>query len=80
MADVLVATSARLAKTTAASVRNAGQYMVDHSEEMQHDVREIWQCLQTDRLHKDHRVRLANLQATRIVSDPTPYFAGPRPT
>lgn len=75
MEDVLVATSKRLARTTPDGVRKATEYMVNHSQEMQHDVSEVWERLQVARLHEDRRVKLANLKATRIVSDLTLLFA-----
>lgn len=75
MEDVLVATSKRLARMTPDGVRKAGEYMVNHSKAMQHDVSEVWERLQVARLHEDRRVKLANLKATRIVSDLTLLFA-----
>jgi dGTPase len=75
MEDVLVATSKRLARTTPEGVRKATEYMVNHSEAVNHDVKEVWERLQVARLHEDRRVKLANLKATRIVSDLTLLFA-----
>jgi dGTPase len=75
MEDVLVATNKRLAKMMPQDVRTAREYTVNHSEEIHTDVSEIWSRLQVKRLHEDRRVRLANLQAARIVSDLTIVFA-----
>lgn len=75
MEDVLVATNKRLARTRPEDVRAASCYMVDHSEDMAKDVNEIWHRLQKERLHADRRVQVANLRATRIVSELTLLFA-----
>jgi dGTPase len=75
MQDVLVSTSKRLVGVKPGDVRNVGRYTVDHSEEMSRDVTEVWNRLQVARLHQDHRVKLAILQAARIVSDLTILLA-----
>lgn len=49
-------------------VRAAGEYMVEHSSDVSKDVGEVWEHLQSGLLHRDPRVRTANLGATRIVS------------
>jgi dGTPase len=74
MEDVLVSTEKRLVRATPSSVRGADGYMVNHSEEMARDVTEVWERLQK-KLHRDRRVRLASLRATRIVSDLTVLLA-----
>ena len=75
MEDVLRATSRRLSSTSPDAVRNASDFLVNHSEEMQGDVAEIWTKLQAGRLHRDQRVVGANLSAARIVSELTLAFA-----
>jgi dGTPase len=75
MEDVLVATSKRLARMTPQDVRVAREYVVNYSEEIQRDMNEVWVKLQRTKLHEDRRVKLANLQAARIVSDLTIAFA-----
>ena len=75
MEDVLVETNKRLARMKPDNVRSADVYAVDHSIEIGDDVAEIWDRLQTRRLHENRRVKLANLQAGRIVSDLTIAFA-----
>lgn len=75
MEDVLHATSRRLSGVLPNAVRSAHDFMVNHSEEMQADVHEIWVKLQAGRLHRDRRVVGANLAAGRIVSELTLAFA-----
>jgi dGTPase len=75
MEDVLVATSKRLARIRPQDVRNAGDYTVNHSDDILRDMNEVWERLQRARLHADRRVKLANLRAARIVSDLTLAFA-----
>lgn len=75
MEDVLVATSKRLARMTGRDVRGATEYVVNQSDEILHDMSEIWVKLQQAKLHEDRRVKLANLQAARVVSDLTIAFA-----
>jgi len=75
MEDVLAATNNRLARIQPRDVRQASRYMVDYSDEIAKDVGEIWTRLQTKRLHADRRVRVANLRATRVISELTLLFA-----
>jgi dGTPase len=75
MEDVLVATNKRLARMKPQDVRGASEYTVNHSDEILRDMNEVWERLQRARLHEDRRVKLANLQAARIVSDLTIVFA-----
>jgi dGTPase len=75
MEDVLVATNKRLARMKPQDVRGATQYTVNHSDEILRDMNEVWELLQRGRLHEDRRVKLANLQAARVVSDLTIVFA-----
>ena len=70
--DVLQASNKRLVRLLGASpnnIRNAGEYIVNHSDEMAKEVDQIWRELQAGRLHKDSRVRSANLHAARVVSE-----------
>jgi dGTPase len=74
MEDVLQASSRRLSRLSSQSddsVRNAGEYMIQHSDEMISDLDEIWKNLQVARLHRDRRVISANLHAARIVTELT---------
>jgi dGTPase len=75
MEDVLAATSKRLARMRPNEVRSAREYTVNHSDDILRDMNEVWERLQRGRLHADRRVKLANLRATRIVSDLTIAFA-----
>jgi dGTPase len=75
MEDVLRATSRRLSCISTSAVRNANDFLVNHSEEMQADVNEIWDKLQAGRLHQDRRVVGANMAAARIVSELTLAFS-----
>jgi dGTPase len=75
MEDVLVATSKRLARMTSQDVRSSTEYIVNYSADISKDMNEIWTLLQKAKLHEDRRVKLANLQAARIVSDLTIAFA-----
>jgi dGTPase len=75
MEDVLVATNKRLARMKPTGVRGASEYTVNHSDEILRDMNEVWHRLQRQRLHEDRRVKLANLQAARIVSDLVVVFA-----
>jgi dGTPase len=75
MEDVLVETNKHLARMKRDDVRCADEYTVNHSTEIVRDVAEIWERLQRGRLHEDRRVKLANLQAARIVTDLTVAFA-----
>jgi dGTPase len=75
MEDVLVATSKRLARMTRRDVRGATEYVVNYSYDILQDMNEVWVKLQRAKLHEDRRVKLANLQAARIVSDLTIAFA-----
>lgn len=72
MEDILNASSKRISQLPNSSpnaVRNAGEYTIQHSEEIQHDVEEIWTKLQEAKLHKDRRVVSANLHASRTVAE-----------
>ncbi len=72
MEDILIASSKRIARLPSSSpnsVRAAGEYTIQHSEEILHDVEEIWTKLQAAKLHKDRRVVSANLHASRIVAE-----------
>ena len=71
MEDVLVATSKRLARMKPQQVRVAAEYVVNHSDDILQDMTEVWVKLQRSKLHEDRRVKLANFQAARIVSDLT---------
>jgi dGTPase len=78
MEDVIEATDCRLGAMAVASldkIRSTHAYTVDHSAAMQTEVGEVWTLLQTGKLHKDARVKLANLRAERIVRDLTTLFA-----
>lgn len=75
MEDVLHATSRQLSRTAPTAIRSASDFLVNHSEEIQADVSEIWSKLQAGRLHVDRRVIGANLAAARIVSELTLAFA-----
>ena len=75
MEDVLVATNKRLARMRPDDVRGAADYTVNHSDDILHDMNEVWERLQRAKLHEDRRVKLANLRAARIVSDLTIVFA-----
>ena len=48
---------------------------MNHSDEILRDMNEVWERLQRARLHEDRRVKVANLQAVRIVSNLTIAFA-----
>jgi dGTPase len=74
MEDVLHATSRRLSRSSSKNARNETDFLVNHSEEMQIDVAEIWSKLQAGRLHLD-RVIAANLAAARTVAELTLAFA-----
>jgi dGTPase len=72
MEDVLQASSKRLARLSSPSpevVRDADEYIIQHSDELLVDVEEIWRKLQAAKLHCDRRVLSANLQAARIVAE-----------
>lgn len=74
MEDVLQASNRRLSRLPGHSrqyIRDAGGYVIQHSEDMGADVAEIWEKLQAGRLHKDSRVRSATLHAARVVSELT---------
>lgn len=75
MEDVLHATSKRLSRTSPDAVRVATEFLVNHSQEIQDDVSEIWNKLQSQKLHLDRRVVGANLAAARIVSELTLAFS-----
>jgi dGTPase len=76
MEDIIAATAERLAKMNSLNdVRSAGFYTVNHSDEIIAEVGEIWKVLQAGKLHRDGRVRIANLRATRIVRELTILFA-----
>lgn len=75
MEDVLVETNKRLARITPDKIRTLGEYTVNHSDEILHDMNEVWQRLQKGKLHEDRRVKLANLRAARIISDLVVIFA-----
>jgi dGTP triphosphohydrolase len=75
MEDVLVATSKRLARMKPQEVRVAAEYVVNYSDDILQDINEVWVKLQRTKLHQDRRVKLANFQAARIVSDLTIAFA-----
>jgi dGTPase len=72
MEDVLQASSRRLARFPLPSidnVRSAGDYIIQHSDDMLADIEEIWHKLQEGKLHKDRRVVSANLHAARVVAE-----------
>ena len=75
MEDVLVTSNRRLASMSPRNVRDATQYTINQSQEILSDMSEVWVRLQVGKLHEDHRVKLANLRAARIVSDLTIAFA-----
>jgi dGTPase len=75
MEDALVSTNKRLARLKPNEVRGAGEYTVNHSDEILADMSQVWERLQKGKLHTDRRVKLANLRAARIVSDLTVAFA-----
>jgi dGTPase len=72
MEDILNASSKRISRLSSSSpnsVREAGEYTIQHSEEILHDVEEMWTKLQAAKLHTDRRVVSANLHASRIVAE-----------
>lgn len=71
MEDLIQASSKRLARTTdlsPAGVRKNSEYLLQHSDDVLADMREIWERIQKTLLHADRRVVSANLHAGRIVS------------
>jgi dGTPase len=75
MEDILVATNKRLSRIKPERVREAGGYIVNHSDEILRDMGEVWARLQSAKLHEDRRVKIANFRAARIVSDLAIAFA-----
>jgi dGTPase len=72
MEDIIDSTDRRLAtRKTIDAVQSAEDYTVNHSSEIAEEVDEIWNTLQAKKLHRDARVRLANLHAGRIVRELT---------
>lgn len=70
MEDVIKETDRRLAhNSTIQSVRNARDYTVTFSSEIQEETKEIWDALQKGILHRNSRVIRANLETAKIVSE-----------
>lgn len=69
MEDVLTASEKRIAKIkNIEEVRNADEYLIRFSADIQDCLDEIWDKLQSGLLHKDSRVEAANFRAAQIVS------------
>lgn len=76
MEDVIVASEARMARLPLGrDVRSDENFVVDHSEEMRLAVEEVWNGIQSIRLHQDARVIMANMRAAKIVKELTVLFA-----
>ena len=73
MEDILTSSNKRISRLSSSgspkSVRDASEYTIQHSEEILHDIEEIWVKLQAGKLHTDRRVVSANLHASRIVAE-----------
>lgn len=76
MEDVINETGRRMARVSdPKGVRTHSEYLVNHSIELDSDVKEIWRVLQSSLLHRDTRVVRANLQAAKIVGELTLLFS-----
>ena len=72
MEDIILESSKRLSGISSLeSVKKYGDYCIYHSPKINEDMAEIWNKIQTKKLHADPRVRAANLQASKMVSDLT---------
>jgi len=76
MEDIIDSSAERLERIgTLSEVRTAKRYTVSHSDELAEEINEVWKLLQAGKLHRDARVRIANLRAARIVRELTLLFA-----
>jgi dGTPase len=76
MEDIIEATNQRLSSIcTLADVRRGPSYTVNHSRGFSHWVDQIWEQLQKGKLHRDARVRMANIRAARVVRELTLLMA-----
>ncbi|WP_425670834.1 dGTP triphosphohydrolase [Vibrio owensii] len=70
MEDIILESSKRISRLNSIKdVRTAGDYCIFHGPEIQADMNEIWDKIQSNKLHRDSRVLSANMNASKIVSE-----------
>ena len=75
MEDIIIESSKRLSKIKSISdVPKASDYCIFHSPQTTADIDEIWEKIQSNKLHRDSRVLTANMNASRKVSELTLLF------
>lgn len=76
MQDAITESSRRIMKLKSKSdLDGANDYSIAQSPEMQRDLDEVWVKLQSGVLHRDARVRVANMKAGQIVRELTLFLA-----
>ncbi len=55
-------------------IKNASQYIIDYSESLKKEIEEIWNKLQSGKLHKHLKVKSRNATAMRIVKELFLFF------
>ncbi len=76
MKDVIAESSRRIVRLASRdALLTAGEYVIAHSPELQRELDEVWVKLQAGILHRDARVRIANMRAGQIVRELTLFFA-----
>lgn len=76
MNDVIAESSRRIARTgSPEALCSAKEYLIAHSPELQSELNEVWNKLQSGILHQDARVRIANMKAGQIVRELTLFLA-----
>ncbi len=82
MEDVLNSTEKRLItlkkdnndELDSIKIRNAGKYIIDYSESLKKEIEEIWNKLQSGKMHKHWKVKSRNAKAMRIVKQLFLFF------
>lgn len=70
MEDIILESSKRISRLSSKKdVRTAGDYCIFHGPEIQSDMNEIWEKIQSRKLHCNSRVLSANMNASKIVSE-----------
>jgi len=75
MEDIIIESSKRLSKIRSIKdVPKAFDYCIFHSPQTTADINEIWEKIQSKKLHRDSRVLTANMNASKMVSELTLLF------
>lgn len=76
MKDAISESSRRIVRVRSRdALQGQSDYLIAHSPEVQRDLDEVWTKLQAGVLHRDARVRIANMKAAQIVRELTLFLA-----